>query len=258
MKKNLKLVLNKDENDSQNDDYSDIIIEILDLFESVIKLPPPLGIKPLVVAYSDHPQCLIDHLPDHYLIVVNRSSVIKDWCKFAYEFSHELCHIYCDPRVNNWFVESLCDLASIYFLERLGIIWTEKGLDFGPAFLSYKKDYIDKQLNSERLKGYNDDFDWLKHEIKALQTSSDREINSAIALKLFPSFKADSTYWKILPFLSKSTDVEIEGYTNLYDKTTLDVEKFGQELELNNIKLDLTLIYDLWKVDSMEESKTHD
>lgn len=56
------------------------------------------------------------------------------WYLFAYQFSHELCHIYSnyDHKIslngeavsaNQWFEESLCEAAALYTLRRLAATW---------------------------------------------------------------------------------------------------------------------------------------
>ena len=52
----------------------------------------------------------------------------KLWAKFAYQFAHELCHILSNPErlqgnPNNWFVEALCELSSVFTLRKMAERW---------------------------------------------------------------------------------------------------------------------------------------
>ena len=52
----------------------------------------------------------------------------KLWAKFAYQFAHELCHVLSNPErllgnPNNWFVEALCELSSIFTLRQMAERW---------------------------------------------------------------------------------------------------------------------------------------
>ncbi len=52
----------------------------------------------------------------------------KLWAKFAYQFSHEFCHILSgherlEDNPNNWFNEAICELASIFTLRRMAERW---------------------------------------------------------------------------------------------------------------------------------------
>ncbi len=50
------------------------------------------------------------------------------WSQYAYQFSHELCHILARyeksrGRQNRWFEESLCELAALFTLRRMSESW---------------------------------------------------------------------------------------------------------------------------------------
>ena len=52
----------------------------------------------------------------------------KLWAKFAYQFAHELCHVLSNPErlrgnPNNWFVEALCELSSVFTLRQMAERW---------------------------------------------------------------------------------------------------------------------------------------
>ena len=52
----------------------------------------------------------------------------KLWAKFAYQFAHEFCHVLSDfERLkwnpNNWFVEAVCELSSVFTLRRMAERW---------------------------------------------------------------------------------------------------------------------------------------
>ena len=60
--------------------------------------------------------------------VVQLSARHKLWAKFAYQFAHELCHIISNPErlrgnPNNWFVEALCELSSVFTLRQMAERW---------------------------------------------------------------------------------------------------------------------------------------
>lgn len=52
----------------------------------------------------------------------------KLWAKFSYQFAHEFCHVLSGYErlrynPNNWFVEALCELSSIFTLRRMAERW---------------------------------------------------------------------------------------------------------------------------------------
>ena len=67
----------------------------------------------------------------------------RDYCKFAYQLSHELAHVYLNPLRTNGLIETLCDAASYEALDRLAVLWPKRYADhapwrdFAPNFRSY-------------------------------------------------------------------------------------------------------------------------
>ena len=50
------------------------------------------------------------------------------WCKYAYQFAHEFCHVLSEYErlrncPNNWFHETICELASLFALRRMAEQW---------------------------------------------------------------------------------------------------------------------------------------
>jgi hypothetical protein len=56
------------------------------------------------------------------------------WDQFAYQFSHELCHIIsnydrrelADTREHQWFEEAVCEAVSVVALQRLAVKWEHR------------------------------------------------------------------------------------------------------------------------------------
>ena len=83
------------------------------------------------------------------------------WDQFAYQFSHELCHIFSNydhreigpapaSRSHQWFEETLCEVVSIVALNRLASSWKVSPphagwADYAPAF----RRYAQRLLNDE-------------------------------------------------------------------------------------------------------------
>ena len=71
----------------------------------------------------------------------------KLWAKFAYQFSHEFCHVLtgCERlrnNPNNWFLEALCELSSVFTLRRMAERWPiqppyQNWASYGASLASY-------------------------------------------------------------------------------------------------------------------------
>lgn len=105
------------------------------------------------VASSRHgPRVLLERSQDGaYLVFLN----VRDtrWDQFAYQFSHELCHIFANSehreisgdvvaRGHQWFEEALCEAVSLFALRQLASSWENlppypHWKDYAPAFREY-------------------------------------------------------------------------------------------------------------------------
>ena len=77
---------------------------------------------------QDYPVTLPRSSPeDPYPILLSARG--RFWAQFSYQFAHEFCHVLCGyerlrNNPNNWFVEALCELASIFTIRRMAERWT--------------------------------------------------------------------------------------------------------------------------------------
>ncbi len=106
----------------------------------------------LVESSKQGPRVLLEKSPDGaYLVLLN----VQDarWDQFAYQFSHELCHIFTNyeyreishdesARDHQWFEETLCEAVSIFALNRVASSWelsppNPHWREYAPAFREY-------------------------------------------------------------------------------------------------------------------------
>ena len=115
----------------------------------------------IVVGFSQAgPRVLAEKSPDGaHKVLLNVQGA--RWDQFAYQFSHELCHIFSNydhremrwtpaSRSHQWFEETLCEIVSIVALNRLASNWEESPphagwADYAPAF----RRYAQRLLNDE-------------------------------------------------------------------------------------------------------------
>jgi hypothetical protein len=101
-------------NESINNDILTVCKEITEHYKTLVPNGPPLERKPLHIIYNPStPITSINDLPQHYTIGLATNE--RFYAQIAFQFAHELTHIYCDPRITNWFIESICEMASLYF-----------------------------------------------------------------------------------------------------------------------------------------------
>jgi len=92
-------------------------------------LRQPLQATVTVIHAPDtNPQVLV-HSSRRSWYWVQLSAEDRRWAQYAYQFSHEFCHIIVDPYAetgwnHQWFAEALCETASVFVLRRMAKVWT--------------------------------------------------------------------------------------------------------------------------------------
>lgn len=123
------------------------------------------------------------------------------WDQFAYQFSHELCHIFTnfehrEPgrdgsiRGHQWFEETLCEAVSLFALNRLASTWERSPPfpgwnDYAPTF----RDYARRLLSAEhrRLPPNESIAAWYRENREDLGRNPYlREKNEQLAVRLLP------------------------------------------------------------------------
>lgn len=150
----------------------------------------------LLVVHSDnHPVTYSDHN------VILLSAKERRWCQYAYQFAHEYCHFQIGgnvPQQLRWFEESLCELASYFFLPLISDLWKTNPpypnwRDYAEEFRKYVM--LDQQKATPFDLDFSDNPDTLVHLI---QNEYDRPKNAYVALKLMPVFESTPDLWSVI------------------------------------------------------------
>jgi len=128
------------------------------------------------------------------------------WAQFSYQFAHEFCHILADferlwssPN-QQWFQESLCELASIFALKQMAISWQiappyPNWFEFSPHLDAYADELLTR--SDHRLPPGLSLNRWLQqHEPELRANSCNRILNGVVAVQLYPLFRGQSNGWQ--------------------------------------------------------------
>ncbi len=157
----------------------------------------------------------------------------RRWSQFAYQFSHELCHVLSDygrlgEGPNNWFHETICELASVFTLRRMAEIWSTNPpypnwTDYADSLASYAEGYLsceERQLPAGMTLAA-----WLQIEEESLRNDRyQRDKNAVVAYSLLPIFESEPTGWNAIRRLPASSSmlmdylVEWEGSVDPQDR----------------------------------------
>jgi len=134
----------------------------------------------------------------------------RDWKRYAYEFAHELCHLTIPGAVAQsfrWFEESLCELASVFFMYEMAKVWA-----ISPPYPNWK-DYAselskhsDKVINEKPMQiPSNLTFSkFFEEKMEFLSTHCyERDVNCLCAKHLLPIFTETPSLWQDVPTLVK-------------------------------------------------------
>ncbi len=173
--------------------------------ETICVVPSPENIH--------HPRTL-DRLSPADPIVIWLSARNRLWAKFSYQFSHELCHVVSGherlkSNPNNWFHETICELASLFTLRRMAETWPtappyQQWADYSVSLSSYAEERL--QRPEHQLPPGVTLSDWLTSQEDVLrQDRYQREKNGIVAGELLPLFESDPSGWNAIRRFPKSS-----------------------------------------------------
>jgi hypothetical protein len=186
----------------------------------------PLRIR--VVPRGGSPRVLYDRGREGEY-VVQLTARNENWFQYAYQFSHELCHIvsHFDHKErqgdtvasgNQWFEEALCETAALYTLKRLATDWAaappaRQWAGYGPVFASYAE-FL--QAQPHRRPGQRPAVDrWYREHAAALAADPyQREMNERLATALLPLFERDPGRWRAIAYLNADTASATKGFAD--------------------------------------------
>lgn len=154
------------------------------------------------------------------------STMGKRWAQYSYQFAHEFCHLLSDYEclegsANNWFHESICELASLFTLRSMATTWEAEPPY--PNWSSYSNSlwhYAEERVNTVRkeLPGDDEMGLWLRnYESKGRLDRYLRKENRIIALRMLPLFEQYPEGWNAIRLLPRS-DVSIGPYIEQWKK----------------------------------------
>lgn len=143
----------------------------------------------------------------------------QDWCKVVYQLFHELCHCVIIGHVHPkfmWFEESICELSSYFFMEKLSHYWLINNVNLtdenGNPYACYFKQYAHNDFNKAfpySPKCFHSDMHINSLLIRMQNNPILRELNANIAIILLPIFKVNPELWKTITYLGSVKSYEV-------------------------------------------------
>lgn len=149
--------------------------------------------------------------------VVHLTARNERWFQYAYQFSHELCHIFSNfdhkdtsnneaVTNNQWFEETLCETASLFTLKRLAQTWAEapparKWAGYAPTFAAYA-DYLLTAAHRHLPASLSLDQWYRENQVPLRESPYQREKNELAATALLPLFEQAPGNWRAIVYLN--------------------------------------------------------
>jgi hypothetical protein len=129
------------------------------------------------------------------------------WAQFAFQFSHEFCHIlsgydHLKNNPNNWFHETICELGAVFTLRCMASRWpTRPPYPHWAAYASSLVEYVTQLLSRPEVQLPAGVLlaNWLAAREDELRINPlKRELNSVVAYILLPIFEAEPIGWNCI------------------------------------------------------------
>ena len=206
-----------------------IFYSVIDEFCKVSGVIPPRTLLIFPDYDSENPKCC--KLGD--ICIIHLTARSNYWSQYVYQFAHEYCHYLIDGPMDGeraltmWFEESICELASIFFINRTAIRWNSFELKRGqisvvtandcasirlrkfvPCHQKYLQDILHKNPLIE-----GPLHQWLESNMPILSESLyHRDMYNQIATSLYETFNLHPDLWCLLPFLCRPKETEFKGF----------------------------------------------
>ena len=106
--------------------FLDVLSSTLSLFQP---LPPTFKSIQSLYLPLQMSQKVLYELRDGNTYHIQLTAKNRHWCQYVFQFAHELGHIMCnfskENQANLWFEESICEVASLYALSKIGNKWVK-------------------------------------------------------------------------------------------------------------------------------------
>lgn len=213
---------------------SDTIKCIIGQFKSVMKQKNIKEICPysiLIIIKERKCPMIMKCSSDINKRIIYLCAVGNFWDQYAYQFAHEFCHYIIDGPLDGkcetsfWFEETMCELASRFFLIRLHDTLIKHNNRANPNLKRYAsnfKNYVANKMPEGNCKINGKLNEWIQNNIANLAQippEKNRFNYGLIAKEILPIFQNTPALWKILPYFKRLPQNEYIDFNTFITKT---------------------------------------
>jgi len=172
---------------------------------------PTLQKYTIVVSTTSGDPKVLYELRDGHAYHIQLTAKNRHWCQYVFQFAHELGHIMCnfnqENHANLWFEESICEVASLYALQRMGNKWDQISDGTNPK--EYAQEFEKYRVRRIKESSYPVNFQlaawWNQNRSILSQNPHLRKQNIWVALTLYDLFDQNPTIaWSACFYLNNS------------------------------------------------------
>ncbi|MEH6629145.1 MAG: hypothetical protein V7739_22160 [Motiliproteus sp.] len=200
-------------------DIHRLLVSVASEFHSYAGFNRARDIDIRVVPRNGSPRVLYERGTDGSY-VIHLTARDDRWYQYAYQFAHELCHIYSNfdhkerdkhgsvSIKNQWFEESLCEAAAVHTLKRLALSWehnppTRSWIGYSQIFANYA-DYLLRQPHRQLPESLSL-IDWYQKHHQVLRANPYlREKNEQVATRMLRIFEQNPQFWSAIGYLNQN------------------------------------------------------
>ena len=238
----------------RRENVENLLIDTASHILRLLRNPFVANIKVVPRPIDEYPETLY-RFPPKTQYTIKLATRDDNWGQYVYQFAHEFCHVLsdhdklkCNP--NNWFHETICEVASIFTLSLVTERWSsnplyQKNPNFAESLEHYWRNYLtcpEAQLpNGVSL------HTWFLHNEDMLRVADyrkkeERYKQKLVAYKLLRIFEDTPTGWNSIRNLPTSKCILKEyliGWYSLVDKEDKPFvarisDEFGYLIASNN------------------------
>ena len=150
-------VLPSDWGDAQLCDIKILLEDTASHLNQLLRIPFAGEIYVKAAPPNDETPRALYRCSPHEPFVIQLNTRNRLWCQFAYQFSHEFCHVLSRHEClrdnpNNWFHETICEIASVFTLRRMAERWrTNPPYPSWADYAESLKSYVQEHLSCQEL-----------------------------------------------------------------------------------------------------------
>lgn len=195
-----------------NEKASLVVDDIAEEFERLIPQGPPLGYKPVHLINDPvaGPTLYWPLGKDYYKVGLNISNVFYN--QVAFQFSQVFSRLYCDPRIDNWFIQLIDHVAALYFLDHLNEKWethppVEEVKEYHENFSNYRSNLLGTAFSRIDMVKYQISNEWVKDQVKKFMSGEtyNRGKMLIVAYEILGLFRESDSHWQMLPYIGKAS-----------------------------------------------------